>query len=190
MNGPPPVPDALLARVTAGDADATDTWFRAEHGAVYRLCFGFLADGAEAEDQAQDAMLHLLDHLSDRDPARPYASWRNRVVLNLCRDRMRRRGARSRAEERAAEERRLAPLPRPEEAAEGEEVRAALTDSLGSLSPREREAFVLRDLEGLPTSEVAAAMGVREGSVRSLVTLARRRLRELLGQRLPGEVCP
>ena len=46
------------------------------------------------------------------------------------------------------------------------------------------EAFVLRDLDGLETPEVARALEITESSVRSLVTLARRRLRELLGARL------
>ena len=44
---------------------------------------------------------------------------------------------------------------------------------------------MLRDLEGRPTDETAASMGVSASSVRSLLTLARRRLRGLLGPRLP-----
>lgn len=173
----------LVDAVLAGDAPAIDRWYRREHPSVWRLCLGFLADGAEAEDVAQDAMLKLHDRLDRWDRARPYAAWRNALVLNLCRDRLRRRAARERVEMEA-------PLPRelpdPARAAERGEVREMLQRALASLSPREREAFVLRELEGHATSEVALVLEVGESTVRSLLTLARRRLRELLGERLLG----
>ena len=180
----PPAPD--LDAVARGEPGAVDAWFRREHPEVYRLCLGFLADPAEAEDVAQDAMLHLLDHMDERDPGRPWRAWRNTLVLNRCRDRLRRAAARGRAEHAAAEAALPDRLPDPVVAAESGEVRAVLTAALGSLSPREREAFVLRDLEGVSTAEAARALGVGESTVRSLLTLARRRLRNLLGERLPG----
>ena len=58
---------------------------------------------------------------------------------------------------------------------------------LRALPEREREAFVLRDLEGLETAEVARLLAIGESSVRSLLTLASRRLRSLLGERLAPE---
>jgi RNA polymerase sigma-70 factor (ECF subfamily) len=177
----------LLRAVAAGEVEAVDAWFRAEHPEVYRLCFGFLAHAADAEDVAQEAMLHLHDRLSTCPAAESYRAWRTTLVLNRCRDRLRRSGARRRAEEGAAEGRPERPLPDPHDAAERAEAEAWLALGLRSLSEREREAFVLRDLEGLATAEVARALAITESSVRTLLTLARRRLRELLGARLaPG----
>ncbi len=175
--------------VLDGQAEAVDAWFRVEHPEVHRLCFGFLADAAEAEDLAQDAMVHLLDRLESWDPERSYRGWRNTVVLNLCRDRRRRTAARERAHAQAAEARLAVEhgvLPDPSVELERAEVQRVLRESLAALSPREREAFVLRDLEELATAEVAAMLGVSAGTVRSLLTLARRRLRRILGERLPG----
>lgn len=189
---PPPsgagVPTAeLLGAVQAGAPEAIDAWFRAEHPAVYRLCFGFLSHAADADDVAQEAMLHLLDRLGSRDPAHDYRAWRTTLVLNRCRDRLRRGSSRRRAEESAAALRSERPLPDPQDALERAEVEQALAHGLRSLPEREREAFVLRDLEGLDTAEVARALVITESSVRSLITLARRRLRELFGARLaPG----
>lgn len=181
-----PAPE-LLRAVQARNPEAVDAWFRAEHPEVYRLCFGFLAHAAEAEDVAQETMLRLLDRLHDWDPSRSYRSWRTSVVLNRCRDRVRRLDARRTAEEDAALARAERALPDPHDALERAEAERLLGIGLRSLSPREREAFVLRDLEGLETSEVARALGIGESSVRSLVTLARRRLRELFGAGLaPG----
>jgi RNA polymerase sigma factor (sigma-70 family) len=75
-------------------------------------------------------------------------------------------------------------LPSPEEAAQAAEVRTLLLGALAALSPREREAFVLHDLEGADAAETALALGIGESSVRSLLSLARRRLRTLLGPHL------
>src|SRR5262245_62908104 len=99
----------LLRAVLAGAPEAVDAWFRAEHPEVYRLCFGFLAHAADAEDVAQEAMLHLLDRIDAWDPSRSYRAWRTTLVLNRCRDRLRRVKSRRTAEEGAA-------LARPEQA--------------------------------------------------------------------------
>jgi RNA polymerase sigma-70 factor (ECF subfamily) len=132
-------------------------------------------------------MLQLLDHLDDGEGARSYRAWRTTLVLNRCRDRMRRAAARRRAEEGAAHGRPEEPLPDPADAAQRAETAATLAFGLRALPPREREAFVLRDLEGLDTGEVARVLSITESSVRSLVTLARRRLRDTLGTRLALE---
>jgi RNA polymerase sigma-70 factor (ECF subfamily) len=172
----------------SGEPEAVDEWFRAEHPEVYRLCAGFLADATEAEDLAQDAMLKLLDNLSAWDRRRGWRAWRNTLVLNLCRDRLRRIVARRGAELRSGDARHAmlpARLPDPLSAAQQSEVRDILMAALTELTPREREVFVLRDLEGNTTAESAVALGVGESTVRSLLTLARRRLRALLGERVP-----
>lgn len=190
MSAPDPQegPETLAGAVRRGEPDALDAWFRAEHPTVWRLCFGMLADGAEADDLAQEAMLHLNDHLHAWDERRPYATWRNAVVANLCRDRRRRRSARREAERAAAERGLPDRLPAPDDRARAGEVREALRLALTSLSEREREVFVLRELEGVPTRSAAETLGVTEGTVRSLLTLARRRLRRLLADRVPGLV--
>lgn len=180
----------VLSRVRASEPAAIDAWYRSEHGNVYRLCFGFLADPAEAEEAAQDAMCHLIDRLASYDPRRPYGPWRDAVVLNLCRDRWRAREARERARRGALErlhdrsatgdaEGALDPL----RLAERAEVARVLRETLSSLTPREREVFVLRDLEGRSIEETAVVLEVAAGTVRSMLTLARRRLRTLLGRR-------
>ncbi len=182
-----PVLAAEIRAVTSGDAAAIDAFCRREHPAVYRLCLGFLACATEAEDAAQDAMLRLLDVLPQYDADRPFMTWRNRVVLNLCRDRLRQTGRR-RAAERAAAEREgddAAPVIDPLARAE---LRATLTRALTVLPQREREAFVLRELEGNGATETGRVMGIHASSVRSLTTLARRRLRTLLAATLDPEL--
>jgi RNA polymerase sigma-70 factor (ECF subfamily) len=129
-------------------------------------------------------MLHLLDRLNRWNPVRPYGAWRTTVVLNLCRDNLRKRGVRQRAEDKLKLLPDLQQLPNPHDAAAGREVREVVTRALAKLPPREREAFVLRDLEHQETSAVAEAMKITPTTVRSLLTLARRRLRGILGPAL------
>lgn len=179
-----------LAGVLRGDDAALDRWYRAEHPLVFRLCLGFLADHTEAEDAAQDAMLHLHDHLDRYDAARDYDTWRTTVVLNLCRDRVRRSASRRRAEAAgedtavAAGGRSPSCPPWPGESASRGEVRRILLECLTRLTPREREVFVLRDLSEVPTERVAELLDIGASSVRSLLALARRRIRALLEPRL------
>lgn len=174
-----------IQAVLGGDPAALDRWFRSEHPEVWRLCLGFSADADQADDLAQEAMLKLHDRLEKWDPTRPYPQWRNSVVLNLCRDRRRRADARERAETRAAEAQAPATLPDPSRELEQGELRALFQEALRRLSEREREAFVLRELEGVPIADAAQLLGIAESSLRSLLTLARRRLREFLGRRAP-----
>ena len=187
MDARQPTDDANLTAAARGDPDAIDAWFRAEHPVVWRLCVGLLANATEADDAAQDAMLKLLDNLHRRDPARAYEPWRTTVVLNHCRDRLRRAATRRGAETAAPELSLPSRLPAPDEAASAQELSELLTAALANLSPREREAFVLHDLQGLDTAATAGSMGVEPSSVRSLLTFARRRLRTLLAARLPLE---
>lgn len=178
---------ALVPRVLARDPQALDLFYRREHPTVYRLCFGFLADPGAAEDVAHDALHRLIEALPAFDRSRPYTAWRNTLVLNLCRDLKRREEARSRAENRAAQsdlEFGARHRSDPVASAADAEIRSLLLDALRLLSEREREVFVLRDLEGQESSDVAASLGITEGTVRSLLCLARRRLRDVLGERI------
>lgn len=157
-------------------------WYREEHPPVFRLCLAILANHTDAEDLAQDAMLHLADHLDQWDPTRPYLPWRSRVVLNLTRD-WRRRAAARRLQAAPMPEL-PSRLPAPDSAAERAEISGAVEAVMGALPEREREAFVLHDLQGLDAHETAEAMEIGTSTVRSLLTLARRRLRGLLAPRL------
>lgn len=174
----------VLARAAAGDADAIDVLCRLEHATVYRLCFGFLLDRQLAEDAAQEALLLIVERLASYDPSRPFATWRNTVVANLCRDRLRRMSTRLRAEQAAALDADAIESRDPAEAAATTELQRILRSSLEALSPREREVFVLHDLELQDSAQVADALSIAEGTVRSLLCLARRRLKAHLGGRL------
>ena len=125
--------------------------------------------------------------IPDWDPARPYAPWRTRVVLNLAREAQRSRDRRTHHEEAAGARWHARALPDPGEVAAARDVRRVLEDSLASLPDREREVFVLVDLEGSTPSEAAELLGIAGSTVRAALSLARRRLRARLAPRLGHE---
>lgn len=162
---------------------------------AYRIALLGLRDRDDALDAVQDAMWRLVHRYADR----PRGEWRPlfyRILQNRVRDIQRRRRFRSGIlaifagrdagdahVEDAAAPAHVDPL---EQASAGHAMRA-LEDALASLPTRQREAFVLRCLEGLDTAETAAAMGCTEGSVKTHYSRAVHRLRTLLGAHLGGD---
>lgn len=179
---------ARRTALMAGDSEAIAAWYRTEHPRVYRLALGFLATPEEAEDLAQDAMLKILDRIADCRPE-TYQSWATSLVNNLCRDRLRQARRRSRHEEAVATEVEAPgprPLPAPDAGLQQQDTIGLLTRALGLLTPREREVFVLCDLEQQAHAAAASILGVTISTVRSLLSLARRRLRQHLDPELLG----
>jgi RNA polymerase sigma-70 factor (ECF subfamily) len=130
----------------------------------------------DAQDASQDVFLRLHRNLGRLGNEVNLAAWLYRVTVNVCRD-IRRRSPES------------APIDDEDPTSSGAdqeagyaeaERRRALQLSLRILSGRQREALVLRDLEGLSTEEVARAMGSSAATVRSQISQARVKIRSFL----------
>jgi len=148
-----------------------------------------LRDHAEAEDAVQDAMMRLVRHYGRR----PEEEWRPlfyRILGNRITDFQRRRKVRRAVvaiwsgggDEHAPDPLEIAvdPSGRPDEVLEGEELLARIAAVLASLSRRQREAFLLRNFEGLDVAQAAVAMGCSEGSVKTHYFRAMQALEEAL----------
>jgi RNA polymerase sigma-70 factor (ECF subfamily) len=118
-----------------------------------------------------------LVKLAQYDPARPFGPWLMRIVANSATDRRRRRAVR-RTEQ--LEPGLVGGGTRPDVDAERAALGERLQEALAELTPRRRMAVVLFDVEGYSHAEIAQVLGVPEGTVRSEVFHARRRLRALL----------
>ena len=142
---------------------------RRHERSILRLCFRLLGNWADAQDAAQDVFMKAFRHLGDFDADKPASPWLYQIAVNTCRDQFRRRKP-------ALELVRNDP-PSPEQLAAAGQQQALLLRALDSLGPKERAAVVLRELEGLPTREVAELLGSSDETVRSQVSLAKTRLR-------------
>jgi len=172
------VEDATLAgRAGAGDRDAFGELVGRYADQARRVARAVLQDSDDADDAAQDAFLSALVKLEQYDPSRPFGPWLMRIVANAATDRRRRRRVR-RAE--ALDEGLVAGVERPDADAEREQLGERLRRALAELPERRRLAVVLFDVEGYSHAEVGGILGMPEGTVRSEVFHARRRLRTLL----------
>ncbi len=136
---------------------------------AYHLASVILRDGADAEDAVHDAAVHAWLHWADlREPARLDA-WFDRIVVNECRARLRRRTVRVLPMGSSDP-----PNPDPFHGVLDEDV---LHRALATLDADHRIAIVLRYVAELTPAEIAARTGTREGTVKSRLHYALRRMR-------------
>jgi len=167
----------LVARTLAGERAAFGVLVERYAPQARRVARAVLGDPDEADDAAQDGFLSALVKLGQYDARRPFGPWLMRIVANAATDRRRRRQVR-----------RVEPLdpglvgggPRPDSEAVRSELGERLRTALAELPARRRTAVVLFDVEGYSHAEIAGMLGIPEGTVRSEVFHARRRLRALL----------
>jgi len=171
-------PDAALAaRAIAGDREAFGALVVRYQEPVRRVTRAVTGNAEDADDAAQDAFLSALDRLETYDPSRPFGPWLMRIASNAGIDLVRRRAVRVAQPLETA----VASAGRsPAADAEAAEIRAAFAAALAELTPRQRAALTLFDVEGYAHAEIARMLRVPEGTVRSDVFHARRTLRERL----------
>lgn len=169
--------ETLLVLYGNGDGAAARALTARFAPLAYRLGVRMLGDRAEAEDLAQEAMLRLWKVAPDwRAGEAKVSTWLYRVVTNMATDRLRRR--RGVGLDEAPE-----PADGAASALEGlieADRAAALELALAQLPARQRQAVVLRHLEGLTNPEIAAAMEIGVEAVESLTARGKRALAALL----------
>jgi RNA polymerase sigma-70 factor (ECF subfamily) len=172
--------EALLALYARGDAAAARQLTLRLTPKVMAHAWRLTGDRDEAADIAQEAMLRLWRIAPRWQPGRAQVTtWLYRVVANLGTDRLRRR----RAVTLDAAPDVPDPAPSPEARMGQDQRMAALRGALDALPDRQRQAVVLRHLEGLSNPEIAAVMDIGVEAVESLTARGRRALKEALGPR-------
>jgi len=179
----------LLDAALAGSQDAFRRLVEARRDLVYRVAYQQLGRPEDARAVAQDVFIRLWRNLHLYDRARRFDTWLYQVTVNAAIDH-RRRAARWQAEtvldEGTLAPARTAPLQRDQhDTLTGNEVQRIMNELAEQLPDRQRAAFVLREIEGLSTMEVAEALGATESTVRNHLFQARRILAEALSARYP-----
>lgn len=168
--------EALLVALGRGDQAAARTLTLRLAPRVMRYAAGMLSDPAEAEDVTQEAMMRLWRQAPDwRAGEAQVTTWLYRVVTNLCTDRLRQRARRRARPLEAIDE---PPDDRPGvDAMMQDDARAqALAEALALLPERQRQAVILRHLEGLSNPEIAQVMDIGVAAVESLTARGKRLL--------------
>lgn len=172
--------EALLILYGNGDRQAAQSLTLRLGPLAFRVAYRMLGDRAEAEDLAQEAMLRLWRIAPDwRTGEAKVSTWLYRVVTNLATDRLRRRRGIGLDEAPEVADESASALDR----MITEDRLAALQGALDQLPARQRQAVVLRHIEGLSNPEIAAAMEIGVEAVESLTARGKRALAALLSGR-------
>ncbi|MCT4370694.1 RNA polymerase sigma factor [Yangia mangrovi] len=174
--------EALLAAYAAGEQAAARALVQRLGPRAFGHAHRMLGDRAEAEDVAQEALLRLWRAAPGwREGEAKVSTWLYRVVSNLCIDRMRKRRGGAVDIDDVAEP--ADPAPGAEAALQGRAREGALQEALDALPMRQRQAVVLRHLEGLSNPEIAGIMDLGVRAVESLTARGRKALEGLLAGR-------
>ena len=144
---------------------------------VFRLVYRVVGNVPDAQDLTQEAFVKALSRRSQLKDPEKAAHWLGRIAVNTALDFMRQRKRVVFEEIEKAPER---PTESPEQAVLRGEKRAYIEDGLRLLSERERAALILRDVEGLPASEVARHLNCSPATVRSHIANARVKFRKYM----------
>lgn len=190
---------ALVARCRTNDLTAFEEMVERYQHKIYGYVRRLVGNETDAEDITQEVFLKALTSLHAFREESSLQTWLFRIATNLCRDLMRRRQRergwfslwRRTEEEQEGGGERLLDIPD----LEGDPERLLLREELGELLQRAieelpwrmREVLVLHDLEALSYEEIAEALGIPLGTVKSRLFHARARLREALASYMEGD---
>ena len=167
--------DELVARAMRGDREAFSALARERADRCYALAYRILRDPHRAQDAVQQALFGAWRSLPGlRDPER-FDAWLLKLVVNAC-------YAESRTERRWTAKVRLIPLePSTEpDVARAVAARDELEQAFRRLTAEQRSVVVLHHHLGFPLTEIAATLGIPEGTARSRLHYAVRQLRAAL----------
>jgi RNA polymerase sigma-70 factor (ECF subfamily) len=184
--------EELAARAATGDAGAFEVLVGRHEARVYRLAYRLTGSDADARDVLQDAFLAAYRGLASFRGAARFSTWLYRIATNaaLMHERARRRRRTESLEaylpqfdengQHVLEAAELGVASRADDLLDEKRLAAEARAALARLPDLYREAFVLRDLEELDTSEVANLLGIDAAAVRQRVHRARLMLRGYL----------
>ena len=178
--------DDLVAAALRGDGAAMDQLLRRHYDRVHAVCRRIAGSTRDADDAAQEAMIRVVRNIDRFDGRSAFGTWVYRIATNTALDELRKRKRRPQLHvvDDEGGERDLA-----DEFADRhiDDVadRITIDAALAELPDEFRAAVVMRDVGDLDYAEIADALGIPVGTVKSRIARGRRMLVEKLGNREP-----
>ncbi len=185
---------SLVRRCVAGDAVAWEEIVQRFHRRIYNICYRFTGSQQDAEDLGQEVFIKVYRTLGSYDPDKgAFMTWVATLTRNLLVDHFRRskqeRVTDSIDEPAGPEEETLSLAarledsgPAPDARLQSREAQELVQKGLQKLSPELREAVILRNLQDMDYREIALALKVPEGTVKSRINRGRTELARLLSR--------
>ena len=179
QSGTPDEERGLVVRVQRGDREAFDELARRHARRAFAIAYRILRQTQDAEDLVQDAFIAALEGIATFDPARPFAPWFFKIVVNRALNAASARSTRERHvtvvhlwnNDAAAVE--LDP-------AERSEIRDRFQKALAALPKQQRLIVELSDIDGRSSTEIGEMLDIPRGTVRWHLHQARKTLRVTL----------
>jgi RNA polymerase sigma-70 factor (ECF subfamily) len=176
----------LLDRILTGDARAFEELVHRHEHRVYRVAMGIIGNHEDAEEAMQQTFLKVHQHLGGFQRTSKFVTWMTRIAINeALQIRRRRRPTVSLDDLQVSDE---GVMPRelrdwhddPAKIYDKRQIREIVERAIQSLPTIYREAFVLRDVQGLTSEEAASALGIGVSSLKTRLLRARLMMREWL----------
>ncbi len=178
--------EVLLRRAQKGDTEAIEQLMTSLEGLVWRVCWHYTGERESAADCGQETMVRIWKALPTYRQDCVFETWVYRIAANVCIDLLRKR-KRERTESLAQLQEQgfdpPDPSPGTEETVLARENRRLLRDCIAALPEDQREALVMTQLEGVPYERAAVLLQTTEGTVKSRVSRAKERLRDMMEQK-------
>ena len=182
----------VIRQVLDGNTAVFELLMRRYNERVYRAARSILRDEQEAEDVMQQAYVNAFTHLRQFNGSARFSTWLMRIAINESLARVHRQGRYEAFDDEVTNVEPFMsrnPSEDPERQAFTGELRGLLEWAIDTLPDGMREVFVLRDVEGLSTSEAAESLDVSEDVVKTRLSRARAALRRVLLERM-GATAP
>lgn len=179
----------LVAAAQRGDRDALDRLLRRHFDRIHAVCRRIAGSTRDADDAAQEALIRIVRALDRFDGRSSFSTWSYRIATNAALDELRKRSRRPQLHV-VGDDEHAAPLEPVDDLAqrrvEGVADRISIDAALADLPEEFRVPVVMRDVGDLDYAEIAEALSVPIGTVKSRIARGRRMLLERLGNQGQG----
>lgn len=158
----------LVVRAANGDIDAYEQLVRRYQLPIYRHCLNMLGDEGDAAEAAQDVFFTVWRSLGRFRRESAFSTWLYRIATNRCL-----KSLRQRPQPTVPLVELATPLGLPEGEFEGKQSAQLVARAIASLTPQQRAALLLREVEGLTYEQIAKVLGVSVAAVKSRLNRAR-----------------
>jgi RNA polymerase sigma-70 factor (ECF subfamily) len=173
--------EQVVSRILSGQTALFEVLMRRHNERIYRAARAILRDESEAEDVMQQAYVNAYSHLRQFDGRSKFSTWLTRIAIHEALARIRRRSRYTNMDPDSPFTSHVAApatsTPDPERQAFARELGVLIESAIDRLPDGAREVFVLRQVEGMSTEEVAATLDVSEAVIKTRLSRARATLR-------------
>lgn len=179
----------LVRQACKGDRTAFREIVETNKKKIFFLAYDLTGSQQDAEDLSQEVFLKAFRCLKKFRGEASLSSWFYRITLNTFLDRKRKLSFLAEKKQQQLDDQSMTeisldhnnPFENPETYAESKQMQFHIEQALEKLTPRERSVFVMRHYHGLPVKEVARILNISEGTVKSLLFRAIKKLQKELG---------